>query len=190
MQDEASGVREAIEAAYAKLTAAVANKDLDAVRAVHATTFIERQTDGEEYDLSKVMVEWKELFASEEERSFRIVVESCARSSSAIDRLRFLRPGTTSFSRHRLRFNVRVQTISRDSWIETDERLAQKAVLRYARRRTWINGKFHRRAYLRAAAVGGCMGLGRYATAGCCRPCLSRPLLRAAASMTSPASTA
>src|ERR1700732_4111768 len=75
MSDKELPARLAIESQYARLSEAVRNKDLDALRALHTSEYRELQITGEERDLGEVMAEWRGDFAAMIEPSLQTGIQ-------------------------------------------------------------------------------------------------------------------
>jgi hypothetical protein len=76
MSDKELPARLAIESQYARLSEAVRNKDLDALRALHTSEYRELQITGEERDLAEVMAEWRGDLAVVIEPSFQTEIHN------------------------------------------------------------------------------------------------------------------
>src|SRR3984893_10163888 len=76
MSDKELPARLAIESQYARLSEAVRNKDLDALRALHTSEYRELQITGEERDLAEVMAEWRGDLAAVIEPSFQTEIHN------------------------------------------------------------------------------------------------------------------
>src|ERR1700736_1952592 len=76
MSDKELPARLAIESQYARLSEAVRNKDLDALRALHTSEYRELQITGEERDLAEVMAEWRGDLAAVIEPRFQTEIHN------------------------------------------------------------------------------------------------------------------
>lgn len=73
--DDPLEARHGIEAAYARLSAAIGNKDMDAIRAAHVPEFRVIQADGKEHDLTAVMAAWQVVLAAMSDLSSRVEID-------------------------------------------------------------------------------------------------------------------
>ncbi len=137
--DKERKVGREIEVEYRRLETAIANKDLDAFRQVHAPEYSELQIDGEEHGLDDVISEWQGLDLVLEP-SFSVVIDrleldGAAANVTARTKLTFVDsplPG--------MRQLIRDETVRCDRWIGGDGawRLCRSQVRMM---RSWINDK-------------------------------------------------
>lgn len=114
--DEDLEARHEIKTEYARLGTAVGNKDLDAIRSVHAPGYTELQVSGEERDLEAVMAEWHDNLGDMIEPSLQVAIDAVdvdGKEANVIARSTqtFVSSPFPSF-----RFGVRVETTGRDCW--------------------------------------------------------------------------
>jgi len=119
MSDKERQARLAIEAQYARLSEAVRNKDLDALRALHTPEYRELQIAGDERDLAEVMAEWRGEPADMIEPSVQTEIQAFARDGdeanvSVCSVQTFISSGFGS-----RRYSHRIETRRRDRWIST-----------------------------------------------------------------------
>jgi Erythromycin esterase len=140
MSDKEMPARLAIESQYARLSEAVRNKDLDALRALHTSEYRELQIPGDERDLAEVMAEWRGDFAAMIEPSLQIEIhvfdlDGAEASVSICSVQAFISsPGASR------RFSNRIETTRRDYWTNSAvgwrlNRSEQQAI------KSWIDDK-------------------------------------------------
>jgi erythromycin esterase len=135
--------RLAIEAQYARLSEAVRNKDLDAIRALHTSDYRELQTSGEERDLAEVMAQWRSDLAEMIEPSLQIETHSFDLDSEGATVNASSVQNFIDSPSALLRFRNRIETTRRDSWINTGAgwRL-HRSELQVIK--CWVDDKLHR----------------------------------------------
>ena len=116
MSDKEMPARLAIESQYARLSEAVRNKDLDALRALHTSEYRELQITGEERDLGEVMAEWRGDFAAMIEPRLRTGIngfdlDGDEASVTVCSVQAFISSPVAS-----RRFSNRIETTRRDYW--------------------------------------------------------------------------
>jgi erythromycin esterase len=119
MSDEELPTRLAIESQYARLSAAVRNKDLEAIRALHSAEYSELQIGGEERGLAEVMAEWRDDLAAMIEPSVQTEIQSFDLDGdwakvTACSVQTFIDSPSAS-----LRYRNRIETTRRDTWTNT-----------------------------------------------------------------------
>jgi erythromycin esterase len=137
--------RHAIEAQYVRLGEAVANKDLDAIRALLAAEYTQLEVTGEERDLAAVMAEWRYDFADMIEPSLQTEIQSVALDGNqAVVAARSVQAFVTEFAASR-RYNNRIETMRSDDWTNTAAgwRLARSQIQAV---KSWIDGELDRNA--------------------------------------------
>jgi len=160
MSDEELPARLAIESQYARLSVAVRNKDLDAIRALHASEYRELEITGEERDLAEVMAEWRGDLAAMIEPSFQTEIHNFDLDGDQANVTVSSVQGFISSPSASQRFSNRIETTRRDSWTNTGvgwclSRSERQAI------KSWTDGKLDRettfepplRAEQRAAVV-------------------------------------
>ncbi len=143
MRDHGVPARLAIEAQYARLSEAVRNKDLDAIRALHTPDYKERQISGEERDLAETMAEWRDDLAAMIEPDVQTEVHRFdLDSDQATLTLGSVQTFIASPSGS-LRFRNRIETTRRDDWTSTDAgwrlRRSERQAIKW-----WIDDQLHR----------------------------------------------
>jgi hypothetical protein len=116
MSDKKLAARLAIESQYARLSEAVGNKDLAALRALHMSEYRELGIDGEERDLAEVMAEWCGDFAAMIEPSLQTEIhgfdlDGDEASVTVCSVQAFINSPVAS-----RRFSNRIETTRRDYW--------------------------------------------------------------------------
>jgi erythromycin esterase len=160
MSDKELAARLAIESQYARLREAVANKDADAIRALHTSEYRELQATGAERDLAEVMAEWRDDLAAMIEPSLQTEIHNFALHGDEADvTVSSVQAFISSFASRR--YGNRIETTRRDSWTNTGvgwslSRSEIQAI------KSWIDGTLDREttfeppltAEQRAAVVG------------------------------------
>ncbi len=135
--------RLAIESQYARLSEAVRNKDLEALRALFTSEYRELQISGEERDLAEVMVETRADFAAMIEPSvqteingFDLVGEQAHVNVCSVQTF-VASPSAL------LRYSNRIETTRHDYWTNTGggwrlNRSEQQAI------KSWVDNKLDR----------------------------------------------
>jgi erythromycin esterase len=119
MSDKERPARLAIEAQYARLSEAVRNKDLDALRALHTLEYRELQIAGDERDLAEVMAEWRGELADMIGPSVQTQIQGFALDGDVANVSvccvqTFISSGFGS-----RRYSNRIETRRRDRWTST-----------------------------------------------------------------------
>ena len=141
MSDKEQSASLAIESQYARLSEAVRNKDLNALRALHTSEYRELQITGEERDLTEVMAEWRADLADEIEPSLQTEIHGFDFDGNEANvTIRSVRAFITSFAS--VRFSNRIETTGRDYWVNTDvgwrlSRSEQRAI------KSWVDDKLN-----------------------------------------------
>ena len=143
MSDKELPARLAIESQYARLSVAVRNKDLDAIRALHASGYRELQITGEERDLAEVMAEWRGDLSAMIEPSFQTEIHNFDLDGDQANVTVSSVQAFISSPSASQRFSNRIETTRRDSWINTGvgwclSRSERQAI------KSWIDGKLDR----------------------------------------------
>ena len=143
MSDGELPARLAIESQYARLSVAVRNKDLDAIRALHASGYRELQITGEERDLAEVMAEWRGDLSAMIEPSFQTEIHNFDLDGDQANVTVSSVQAFISSPSASQRFSNRIETTRRDSWINTGvgwclSRSERQAI------KSWIDGKLDR----------------------------------------------
>ena len=135
--------RRAIESQYARLSEAVRDKSLDALRALHTPEYRELQIGGDERDLNEVMAEWRGDFAAMIEPRLQAEIQSFDLDGDAAGvTVRLVQTFVDSPSGS-LRSSERIETTRHDWWSDT----AGGWRLHRAERRTtrsWVDDKLER----------------------------------------------
>jgi erythromycin esterase len=137
--------RHAIESQYARLSEAVRNKDLDALRALHTSEYRELQITGEERDLAEAMTEWRGDLAAMIEPSFHTEIHSFSLDGDEANITAFSVQAFISSPSAALRLSNRIETTRRDSWTNTGvgwrlSRSEKQAI------RSWVDDKLDHEA--------------------------------------------
>ena len=140
MRDEALEVRRAIEAEYARLSVAIGEKDLDAIRAIYAPDYRELQATGEERDLAWVMSEWQGDLAAMLHPSLGVEIDRLDLDGSSANVIARSTQAFVSSPFPALRYSVRTETTRHDSWIRSggDWKLGRSKCQLV---KSWINDK-------------------------------------------------
>ncbi len=142
MSDKELAARLAIESQYARLSVAVSNKDLDALRALHTSEYGELQISGEERDLAEVMTEWRGDLAYMMEPSFQTEIHNFDldgdQANVTVSSVQTYIGSPSAL----LRFSNRIETTRRDSWTNTGvgwrlSRSEQRAI------KWWVDDKLN-----------------------------------------------
>jgi hypothetical protein len=119
MSDKELPARLAIESQYARLSEAVRNKDLDALRALHTSEYRELQITGEERDLAEVMAEWRGDLAAVIEPSFQTEIHNFDLDGDVANVTVSSVQAFISSPSASQQFSNRIETTRRDSWTNT-----------------------------------------------------------------------
>lgn len=161
MQDDKElEVRREIETVYARFRAAVGNKDLDAIRAVHVPEFRELQICGDERGLEDVIAEWHGDLNSMIEPNFQIMIDKV---DLADNETNITARSTLTFAQSlfpSVKFDFRTETTRRDCWVKSGGWRLCRSQTQLVR--TWVNDKLDSerrfqpplRAEARASVVG------------------------------------
>lgn len=109
----------AIEAEYARLGAAISKKDLDGIRAIHASDYRELQIDGEERGLAEVMAEWPQLLATMLDPSLEVAIDKIVVEGDEAAVSARLTQSYTTAPTPTSKVSNRIEAASRDLWIKT-----------------------------------------------------------------------
>jgi erythromycin esterase len=143
MSDKEMPARLAIEAQYARLSEAVRNRDLDALRALHTPEYRELQISGEERNLEEILAEWRDDLAAMIEPNLQTEIHSFALDADEAELTvcsvqTFISSPSTS-----LRSSNRSETMRRDTWTSTDTGWCLSRSERQAIK-SWVDGKLDR----------------------------------------------
>jgi erythromycin esterase len=143
MPDKQSRARLAIELQYARLSEAVRNRDLDALRALYTSAYRERQISGEERDLGEVMSEWRGDLAAMIEPSVQTEIRSLDLDGDEANVTVWSVQIFIDAPNVSLRSSNRIETTRRDCWTDT---AAGWRLSRSERQtiKSWIDGKLDR----------------------------------------------
>jgi erythromycin esterase len=106
-----------IETEYARLGAAVGNKDLDAIREIHAPEYRELQISGDERDLEEAMTAWKDDLDDMLEPNFQVAIDGVDLDRDEANVMARSTQTFVSSPFHSLRLGMRIETARRDCWI-------------------------------------------------------------------------
>ncbi len=116
MAEKAKKACQEIEVAYQKFDAAVAKKDLEAVRSLLASDYVQLETSGEELSLVETLRGWQNQLADASEPNFQTVIE---RIDLQGDEVVVLARSKYAFTRPSLNSKVRIEMTRRDRWINS-----------------------------------------------------------------------
>ncbi len=142
MSDKELAARLAIEAQYARLSEAIGNKDLGALRALHTPEYRELQITGEEHDLAEVMTEWRDDLAAMIEPSLQTEIHDFDLDGDQANvTVSSVQAFVSSFASRQ--FSTRIETTRRDSWTNSGvgwclSRSERRAI------KSWIDDKLDR----------------------------------------------
>jgi len=114
-------VRHGIEAAYARLSAAIGNKDMDAIRAAHVPEYREIQADEKEHDLTAVMAAWQAVLAAMSDFNSRVEIDRIDVNAGEATVLAREFQSFTGPSPLPSKATTRITAASRDIWTKTDD---------------------------------------------------------------------
>ena len=137
--DDSLEARRGIEAEYARLGAAIGNKDMDAIRAVHVPEYREIHVDGKEHDLTAVMAVWQAVLAAMSDFNSRVEIDRIDVNAGEATVLAREFQSFTGPSPLPSKATTRIEAASRDVWTETDggwRRLRSEAQLI----QVWVDG--------------------------------------------------
>jgi erythromycin esterase len=138
--DQASEARREIEGAYARLSAATRNKDLDAIRAVYAPEYRVLQPGDDDRGLAEVMAEAESVFAGIRDPNLLVEIDNLDFDASHATAMVRLTQSFVAAPLPLLTPSVKIETAQRDEWIKTGGEWR----LRYSEVRlvkTWVDGK-------------------------------------------------